>query len=265
MMSLKLLGSAERCLPEGSRLSTRKAVAVLAYLAVRSPFAVRRSDLTSMLWADVPDRQARHSLRQTLTEIRAALALYRRDLLATDRDTVLLDVRRMRIDARSMEWLVKRGAPASLRRACALYHGDFLAGLRVQETAFDEWLTGQRARLRALAWVAYRWRLEELLADDRKGEAVAVALRMIRIDRVAQWPRAALFSLYAGHGDFRAVCRHYESFARLLWRRYDTEPSPAIQRLFRHAASQCGWISAPPPRSAAADWERASTERDADV
>jgi DNA-binding SARP family transcriptional activator len=265
MMSLKLLGPVEHCLPEGLRLSTRKAVAVLAYVAMRSPATVRRADLTSLLWADVPERQARHSLRQTLTEIRAALAPYRRDLLTKDRERLLLDVARMRVDARAMEWLVKRGTPVSIRRACALYHGDFLAGLRVQQAGFEKWLIAQRARFRALAWVAFRLRLEELLAHDATGEAAAVALRMIRIDRVAEWPRAALFSLYAERGNFRAVCRHYETFARLLRRRYQTEPSPAIQRLYHRCATECGWIPASPLPSDPTEVIPAATARDVDV
>ena len=265
MISLTLLGPADHCLPEGSRPSTRKALAVLGYLAMRGPAAVRRSDLTALLWGDVPERQARHSLRQTLMGIRAALAPHRRHLLTTDRERVALDVAQMRVDARSMEWLVKRGTPLSIRRACTLYGGDFLAGLRVQEAPFDRWLTAQRARFRALAWVAYQLRLEELLRADSTREAMAVAVRMVRLDRVAEWPRATLFSLYAERGEFRPVCRHYESFARSLWRRFETEPAPAIQRLFHTCASQCAWTPTPRQPSVAGRWQRTPTERDADV
>ena len=259
MVSLKLLGPADNCLPEPLRLSTRKAVAVIGYLAMCSPAEVQRSHLAALLWGDVPERQARHSLRQTLREIRAALAPHQGDLLATDRETVRLDVTRMRVDARSMEWLVKRGTPVSIRRACALYQSDFLAGLRLQEPVFERWLTGERTRFKALAWAAYRLRLAELLGNGSTPAAVAVALRMVRIDGVAEAPRAALLALCAEGGEFRAVCRHYEAFSRLLWRRFESEPSPALQGLFRQCAGQCGWPLPSRQRTAGPDWQGAST------
>jgi DNA-binding SARP family transcriptional activator len=259
MVTLKLLGPAEHCIPATARrLATRKAIAVLGYLAMRGPEAVRRSDLASLLWGDVPAWQARHSLRQSLLQIRAALAP-RPYLLTTDREMVELDVARMRVDARSMEWLLKRGTPASVRRACALYRGDFLAGLRVPEPAFEQWLGAERARLKALAWAAFRLRLQELIATGSTDEAGAVALRMMRIDRFAEAPRAALLTMYAERGEFRAACRHYEAFSRLLWRSFGIHPPVPMQQFFHHCADRCGW-GAEPGREGSSEFEHPSPE-----
>jgi DNA-binding SARP family transcriptional activator len=249
MVCLTLMGPAENCIPAAAgRLSTRKAVAVLGYLAMRGPDPVPRSDLASLLWADVPHDQARHSLRQSLWQIRAALPPHGAHLLTTDREMVRLDVRRMRVDARSMEWLLKRGTPTSVRRACALYRGDFLAGLRVPEPAFEQWLAAERSRLHALGWAAYRLRLEELVANGSAEEAAAVALRMIRMDRFAEAPRSALLAAYAERGEFAAACRHYEAFSRLLWRGFGIEPSIALEQFFQHCAEKCGWSRPSRPR-----------------
>jgi DNA-binding SARP family transcriptional activator len=254
MVFLKLLGPADECLPEAARrLSTRKAIAVVGYLAMRAPAAVQRSDLASLLWGDVPDHQARHSLRQCLLEIRAALAPYGSGLLTTDREAVRLDVTRMRVDARSMEWLLRRGTPLSLRRASALYRRDFLAGLRLQEPGFERWLAAERARFRALAWAALRERLRESLRSGATRDTVAVALRMMRIDRFAEPPRAVLLDVYAERGKFRAACRHYEAFARLLRCTFGSQPSSAMQSVFRECASRCGWIPSPRDATAASD------------
>jgi len=248
MVSLKLLGPADDCIPATvRRLSTRKAIAVLGYLAMRGPEAVRRSDLASLLWGDVPARQARHSLRQSVLEVRAALAP-RRDLLTTDREMVRLDVTRMRVDARSMEWLLKRGTSASVRRACSLYRGEFLSGLRVPEPAFEQWLHNERARLTALAWAAFRLRLEELMATGATDEASAVALRMMRIDRFSETPRAALLTICAERGEFKAACRHYEAFSRLLLRSFGIHPPMPLQQIFHRCADRCGWGAEPDNR-----------------
>ncbi len=252
MISLKLLGPAEHCFPEAAnRLSSQKAIAVVGYLALRGPAAVRRSDLATLLWSDVPERQARHSLRQSLVEIRSALAPCPAHLLTADREAVRLDVARMRVDTRSMEWLLKRGTPISVRRACALYRGDFLAGLQLKEPAFEHWLAAERARLKALAWTAYELRLRELLASGATPDVVAVALRMIRIDRFADPPRAALLNVYVERGEFTAACRHYAAFARRLWRTFGAHPSPAMQNVFSECAKRCGWTASPHEPAAA--------------
>ena len=60
--------------PDGSaiELPTRKAEALLAYLACRAGEAQPRDRLTALLWGERADAQARHSLSQTLTSIPCA-------------------------------------------------------------------------------------------------------------------------------------------------------------------------------------------------
>src|SRR5512145_2406296 len=77
-------------------LPTRKAEAVLALLACRSGDAQPRERLIGLLWGDRGDKQARHSLSQTLTAIRGAIAnapsLAERETLAIDPGAIAADV-----------------------------------------------------------------------------------------------------------------------------------------------------------------------------
>ena len=55
-------------------LPTRKAQALLAYLALTPGRAHPRDKLTALLWPETGDRRARHSLRQALFSLRKAPA-----------------------------------------------------------------------------------------------------------------------------------------------------------------------------------------------
>src|SRR5438093_13141914 len=74
---LRLLGRFALTAGEGDstpiRLSTRKAGALLAYLAMSPDQTASREELAALLWGDCLDQQARHSLRQALASLRKEL------------------------------------------------------------------------------------------------------------------------------------------------------------------------------------------------
>src|ERR1051326_5619492 len=73
-LSLRLLGGFLLLADTRPRaVPVRKAQALLAYLAVRAGRAHARDGLTSLFWADTPDKQARQNLRQTMVRLRRAL------------------------------------------------------------------------------------------------------------------------------------------------------------------------------------------------
>ena len=71
---------------------SKKARALLAYLAMKPDWRASREELATLLWGDTPDAQARHSLRQCLTLLRKDLGAAA-DILIFERDTVGLDPR----------------------------------------------------------------------------------------------------------------------------------------------------------------------------
>src|SRR5262245_461233 len=79
-------------------LGTKKAQALIAYLAVPPGRAHPRDKLASLLWGDTGDEQARQSLRQTLVALRRALPETRPPILVVDRDTLALDPDAVEVD-----------------------------------------------------------------------------------------------------------------------------------------------------------------------
>lgn len=139
------------------RVDTRKAVAVLAYLAVeggRHP----RDRLVDLLWPDADVDLARSSLRRTLSTIRSALG---GRWLITDRQVASLDLETVEVDVCTAEKLLDRHdhADESPCTSCAVelaplvdqIGSQFLDGFAIRGAApFERWMldTADRIRMR---------------------------------------------------------------------------------------------------------------------
>src|SRR6266508_2971332 len=152
LLTLRLFGEFRASLGE-RRLSlpTKKAHALLAYLAVRPGQAYLRDKLSAVFWSGVGKKQARHSLRQSLSALRRALLVVRPQILVVQGERVALHASSVDIDVVAFERLARRDTLRSLEQAAALYAGDLLDGIDISEEPFEEWLSSERARLRETA------------------------------------------------------------------------------------------------------------------
>ena len=135
-------------MPPGVALPTRKSEALLACLALPAGQARHRTELATLLWGSREERQARHSLNQALSSLRKALAPHGAELLNADEDTVALTPSLIETDVSRLETLLDDGSMAALSQAVDLYRNDLLMRMDVREEAFEEWLSGERLRLR---------------------------------------------------------------------------------------------------------------------
>src|SRR5262245_43841582 len=76
---------------------TKKSRGLLAYLALGHGQVYAREHLASLLWGDSSDEQARHSLRQALSDLRKALPRVRPEILRSD-DGVALNPTALDVD-----------------------------------------------------------------------------------------------------------------------------------------------------------------------
>src|SRR5262245_35228715 len=132
---LTLLGGFRARLDSGIPLAlpTRKAQALLAYLAIPPGSLHPRDKLASLLWGSTLETTARTSLRQTLYALRKSLRDADPQPLVVDSETVALDPNAVTVDVREFELRAAEATPSALAKAVALYSGDFLDGLTVQE------------------------------------------------------------------------------------------------------------------------------------
>jgi DNA-binding SARP family transcriptional activator/tetratricopeptide (TPR) repeat protein len=149
----------------------RKLLAVLAYVARAGRSPVPRDRLASLFWGDRSEVRARQSLRQALSELRAAVG----DVLLSSADGVTLSAGAVALDLNAFEAEVAAGA---FRRALDRWQGDFLAGLEDAGTGeYRVWLEGERAAARRLfAWCCRR-AVEDDLSRGEFAHAAAAAER----------------------------------------------------------------------------------------
>jgi len=168
---LHLLGGFD-AFPDGTpdkplSIPSRRGCALLAYLATQREAKSTREQLTSLLWGDRFDKQARQSLRQGLLSLRKRLEPVAPGLLVLNGELVGLDAELFSTDAREFEALAEQGG--ELESALSLYRGEFLAGFRLDVEPFDGWVRGERARLAAIAT-----RLLELQAPPNPTKAIRI-------------------------------------------------------------------------------------------
>ncbi len=234
-----LLGGFTATGPQGRFLAlpTRKAEAVLGVLACRAGEPQPRERVTALLWGDRGDRQARHSLSQTLTSIRNAMAGAPDPFLA-ERETLAINPAMVSADVIEFIALARRDDRASLRRAADLYRGPLLEGLRLTEAAFDEWLSQERMRFHNLA-LAVLTRLAECEAAAGNATAAAAALeRALALDPLSEECHRRLLQLHLERGNYNAVIRHYRDCTDLLKRELGTVPEPATTALYQQARAR---------------------------
>ena len=253
-LSLTLLGGFQARLHTGETLAlpTRKAQALLAYLALPPGQAHPRDKLAALLWGGIREESARASLRQALFSIRKALG-DGEGALRQDGDALVLAVAAVEVDTAALERAVADGTPAALERAAALYRGDLLSGFALDESAFEEWLLGERERLRELALEG----LARLLAHQRKAgaheNAVQTAVRLLALDPLQEAVHRTLMRLYADLGRRGTALRQYQQCVAVLGRELGIEPEPETKTLYqeilqtrsRRAALESGGVETP--------------------
>jgi DNA-binding SARP family transcriptional activator/type II secretory pathway predicted ATPase ExeA len=259
-LNLTLLGAFEARLGAGaSPLSLpRKTQALLCYLALANR-PVTRTELATLLWGDTGREQAQQSLRQTLSGLRQALDKAA-DTLVTDARTVSLEPSTLEVDTAAFEALLKKGDSASLAQATSRYRGELLAGLDLDETAFEEWLLAQRERLRELAMNG----LTKLLAEQTDAraleDAVLTATRLLGLDPLHEPAHRALMRLYITQGRRPAALRQYQTCVSALRRELGVEPTAETQQVYaetlREAASSAPTTTPSGTQARAQDRER---------
>ncbi|CAG1005149.1 hypothetical protein BURK1_03176 [Burkholderiales bacterium] len=226
---LRLLGRPGVAAGAVVELPTRKALALLAYLAVAGPAA--RSRIASLLWSDQDDEDARRNLRQELHRLHAtpagpwidshgeALAL---------RPGADVDVDRFR----------QAAATGDDAEAVRLYRGELLDGLDLRGAAgFASWLAVERESLAAM-WRASTARLAARCeaAGDIEG-ALDRVRALLAADPLQESQHRDAMRLLHLSGDRGGALAQFERCRELLRTQLGLEPMPetlALARRIRH-------------------------------
>ncbi len=260
MIHLRLFGAVDLRHDDGAEarsvLAQPRRVALLAYLALRSPEGgTRRDTLLGLFWPESDAARARGALRNALHFLRRSLGP---DAIPSEGDEeVRLSPERVWCDAVAYERLLADGRSAE---ALELYRGDLLEGFFISDAPeFERWLEVERRRLRRKA-VAVSAELARVAESEGRLElAVHHARRAHTLSEDDEAAAGRLVTLLWRSGDRTGALRAHEAHVRRLRDVYDLEPSPEMAALPGRLAGE-----SPPaaPTAIPAD-ERAGTRADA--
>ncbi len=247
-LTIHLLGLPEILVNgEPAQVRTRKAVALLAYLAVEGRPQSREA-LISLFWPESDETLGRASLRNALAHIRAALGEYSADCLATHEDQIALslpdsaeiDTRRVEQAAQIARQLEKAGDAAPgvsesipiLQAGLAAYRGDFLSGISFGGSPdFESWVSRQREAWHQQIGLVCARLFEIQSASGEKNGAIETAGRWLAEDPLNDEACRSLMRAYSAANNRSAALRAYQRFQAYLERELKCAPEADTQAL----------------------------------
>jgi predicted ATPase/DNA-binding SARP family transcriptional activator len=228
--------------------ATDKARALLAYLAVESDRPHRRDILAGLLWPDQPQKKARQSLRQALSDLRKAIGdcedapflLVSREAIQFNPDCdYWLDVTVFTGLVNACETHYHRRLEACLpcihrlEHMVDLYNGAFLEQFFVSDSGvFEEWAILKREWLqrevtRALSHLANHY---ERRSDYKRAQQYL--RRQVLLEPWCEEAHRQLMRLLVLDGQRSAALSQYETCRRALADELGVEPTAETQALY---------------------------------
>lgn len=236
-LNIRLLGGfeARRGSEELAGFESKKVRALFAYLLLNREQPLSRDRLAGLLWPEHSEDASRQNLRQAVYNLRTTLENGggKEPLLATQQHVQINPATPLWLDVEAFERLARTGiegradnAAEALREAGTLYRGDLLAGFYVKETdLFEDWLAGERERLRETAAAATR---ALIVHHEQRGdwdEGIRTARRLAQVDPLSEEAYRHLMRCFAFSGRRARALAQYEELKKLLDSELGVEPS----------------------------------------
>src|SRR5262245_9915604 len=249
-LTLTLLGPPQITRADGTAVAfrSRKALALLVYLAIECRQEHSRDSLLGLLWPEDPEEAARNSLRVALANLRQTLGEPADRLLRTSRSSLqftldsdhALDVTTFRTllaecQAHRHDRIDRCAECAGrLAQAVALYRGDFLAGFALPDSAsFEEWALMVREQLHQQALDALDTLAAAAEQQANYGALCHYARRQLALE---PWREAAHRQLMRGlalAGDRGAALTQYATCCQVLEVELGIEPDEETHALYQ--------------------------------
>ena len=210
-------------------LRTRKAGAVLSYLALLEAKQESRERLVGLLWSCSDEEKARASLRQVVRELRSMLEEAGYDGFVAERLMIGIDVGRIEVDIESVIQLAEGGRVHPLLLDTPQLDGRLLEGMDDLDPSFRVWVLAKRQTIheRLMRNLDEGLTSARVPADAKKRIAAAI----VNLDPTHEYACRYLMRSHAEEGDVAGALRIYKALWDLLDRDYAMEPSSATEEL----------------------------------
>ena len=214
-------------------IASKKARALIGYLALRQGTAISRDVVTGLLWGERSEGQARASLRQTLSELRRSLPGSSRQAIIASKETVSWATGSAWIDVTVLETAAGSEDDKALRDAAELIGGELMEGLSTGEAVFEQWLATERERLRLVAGSIYARLMGAAERRGRLEEALSYGLKLLSLDPLQEHVHRAVMRHYVAQGRHDAALAQFERCRRELMSQLGVSPETETDDLAR--------------------------------
>ncbi|MEH2523164.1 MULTISPECIES: BTAD domain-containing putative transcriptional regulator [unclassified Bradyrhizobium] len=210
-------------------LRTRKAGAVLSYLALLEAKQESRERLVGLFWSRSDEEKARASLRQVVRELRSMLEEAGYDGFVAERLMIGIDVGRIEVDIENVIQLAEGGRVHPLLLDTPQLDGRLLEGMDDLDPSFRVWVLAKRQTIheRLMRNLDEGLTSASVPADAKKRIAAAI----VNLDPTHEYACRYLMRAHAEEGDVAGALRIYKALWDLLDRDYAMEPSSATEEL----------------------------------
>ncbi len=235
VLKLKLLGGA--AIQWGSsgkeiEFSTRKAKALVIFLAMAPNMRVTRSKLADLLWERSAEEQARASLRQTLANVRKALTVNDQCLLETSSEEIYLQANSVDVDALRFDEQQQGQDVKSTEDTVALYRGVFLDGFSIHADQFEAWIREKRKHYSELAIQNMTSLSEYWNSSGDLDKSINILKKILSVDPLHEASHRRLMHLYTLIGRRESAIKQYIECKQLLEDELSIEPQNETIELY---------------------------------
>ncbi len=217
--------------PDGRPIdvTSRRARALLAYLALSPDHAASRERMAGLLWSDRGEAQARASLRQTLLTLKTVFLQAGLDVIDVSRDKVSLIAGALEWDLAVLDQALEHADPdASAARLTDIGAGRLLEDGNLGGL-FGDWLDQTRARVEQHLARAVLASLDRLASEGLWTGVRAVADAYLRRDPLDEAVAAMAIRADGALGAPAAAHRRFQSLRDALARELGVTPGGAVR------------------------------------
>jgi DNA-binding SARP family transcriptional activator len=212
------------------KLRSRKARALIGYLALTEAHRDSREGIAGVLWGETGEKQARDSLRQIVKELRDAFKGSGCQGLVIDPALLALDPACVTVDL----WDVQRDAAAGrvhplLLRSRRITE-TLMRGLEDLDEVFRGWLLPRRQTIHSQLLRDFESALRSTATPAAR--RADIALGLLNLDPSHEEACRAAMRLRAEEGDSAGAQRHYEQLLAVLDEDFDMEPTDETTSLY---------------------------------
>src|SRR6266404_2035361 len=210
-------------------LRTKKASAVLGYLALTEAKHENRERLVGLLWSRSDEEKARASLRQVVRELRTAFEDAGYEGFSAGRLSIRLNAEKVEVDVESIIRLAESGSVHPLLLNTPDLGERILEGMDDLDPSFRIWVLAKRQTIndRLMRSLGAGLVAKDIAADVKTEIATAIA----NLDPTHEEACCHLMRVHAEQGDVAGALRIYKALWNLLDRDYGMEPSPVTEQL----------------------------------